>query len=561
MIMLDPSTVVAIVWKTSLLFVAIGLIAWLTARHSSAWRHFLWTCACELSLLMPVAIVSLPAYVQVTLPWEAAEPWTREAPELATTSARDAEGGSETRGARQNEVATAVPEARAAWPTALIFWLVGALVVVLRNAVAHVGLIRWVRKSRPDLSRAWAETLRRATSEAGFRRRLRVLESDETPSPCTFGFVRPVVLLPAAGADWPEPQRRFTLLHEFAHVRRLDYVTTQIASLACAVHWYNPLVWFAAVQARKLQEQACDDAVLNAGGTPSDYAQFLVGVAGGSRRLSLAFPVAVGMVQRSQLHDRVTAILDASRTRLPLSSLVLVVALAPLACLMLVLATLSVAAAPVAIQPGVPLTASFSAIELRNGGHVNLVHGQSQGVTLLQGDPQESSIIIGDDGRLVIDRCPARCPRGHDFEVEVVTPSLAAIAVAEGGTIQSRGEFPHQPEIGVAVSQGGTIDIRSMAVANVTASVNSGGRIFVKPEGALSAQIEQGGLITYWGAADVKSSVRYGGVVARGTAADADKPLAELGPELVQPIRPTPPVAPIPPTPPVSPDLAQPADR
>jgi beta-lactamase regulating signal transducer with metallopeptidase domain len=561
MTMLDPSTAAAIAWKTSLLLVAIGLVAWFTARHSAAWRHFLWTCALVLSLLMPIAIVSLPSYVQLTVPWEAAEPRAGEAPALVTDRARDADAALEVPGPRQDELATAVPEASAAWPTAMILWLVGALVVLLRNAVSHVGLIRWVRNARPDLSLAWAETLHRARSEAGFRRPLRVLASDDTPSPCTFGFVRPVVLLPAAGADWPESQRRFTLLHEIAHVRRLDYLTTQIASLACAVHWYNPLVWFAAVQARKLQEQACDDAVLNAGGTPSDYAQFLVGVAGGSRRLSLAFPVAVGMVQRSQLHDRVTAILDASRTRLPLSSLVLVVALAPLACLMLVLATLSVAAAPVAIQPGVPLTASFSAIELRNGGHVNLVHGQSQGVTLLQGDPQESSIIIGDDGRLVIDRCPARCPRGHDFEVEVVTPSLAAIAVAEGGTIQSRGEFPHQPEIGVAVSQGGTIDIRSMAVANVTASVNSGGRIFVKPEGALSAEIEQGGLITYWGAADVKSSVRYGGVVARGTAADADKPLAELGPGLVQPIRPTPPVAPIPPTPPVSPDPAQPADR
>ena len=158
-----------------------------------------------------------------------------------------------------------------------------------------------------------------------------MLESDHTTSPCTFGFVRPVVLLPAAGADWPEAQRRFTLLHELAHVRRLDYLTTQIASMACAVHWYNPLVWFAAGQARKLQEQACDDVVLNAGGTPSDYAQFLVGLAGGSRRLSPAFPAAVGMVQRSQLHGRVTAILDASRARLPLGGLALVTALAPLA--------------------------------------------------------------------------------------------------------------------------------------------------------------------------------------------------------------------------------------
>ena len=95
------------------------------------------------------------------------------------------------------------------------------------------------------------------------------------------------MLLPAAGASWPETQRRFTLLHELAHVRRLDdYLTTQIASMACALHWYNPLVWFAADQARKLQELACDDAVLNAGGTPSDYAQFLVGLAGVSRRLS-----------------------------------------------------------------------------------------------------------------------------------------------------------------------------------------------------------------------------------------------------------------------------------
>ncbi len=544
--MLDPSTAAAIAWKTSLLLVAIGLIAWLTARQSAAWRHFLWTCALALSLLMPIAVVSLPSYVQVTLPWEAAEPWARDTPALVTAGAHDADATSEGPSPRQNELATAAPEARAAWPTAMIVWLVGALVVVLRNAVAHVGLIRWVRKARPELSLAWAETLRRATNEAGFRRPLRVLESDYTPSPCTFGFMRPVVLLPAAGADWPEPQRRFTLLHELAHVGRLDYLTTQIASLACAVHWYNPLMWFAAVQARKLQEQACDDVVLNAGGTPSVYAQFLVGIACGSRRLSLAFPASVGMVQRSQLHGRVTAILDASRARLPLSSLALVVVLVPLACLMLLLATLSVAAAPVAMQPGVPLTASFSAVELRNGGQVNLIHGQSQGVTLLKGDPQQTSITIGDDGRLVIDRCPTHCPRGHDFEVEVVTPGLAAIAVAEGGTIQSRGEFPHQVEIGVAVSQGGTIDIRSMAVANVTASVESGGRIFVKPESALSAKVEQGGVITYWGDAVVESSVRHGGVVASGTAADADKSLAELGPELAPPIPPTPPVPPVP---------------
>jgi hypothetical protein len=226
---------------------------------------------------------------------------------------------------------------------------------------------------------------------------------------------------------------------------------------------------------------------------------------------------------------------------------------------MLLLATLSLAAAPVTTQPEVPLTTSFSAVELRNGGHVKLIYGQSQRVTLLAGDPRESAITIGDDGRLVIDRCPTRCEHRQDFEVEVVTPRVAAIAVAEGGTIESRSEFPRQPEIGVAVSQGGAIDIRSMAVGNVTASVFSGGRIFVRPEDALSATVEQGGVITYWGEAIVKSSVRRGGVVAKGKAADADKSLAELDPNLVRPIPPIPPIAPIPPTPSVP--SIQPADR
>lgn len=546
MIMFDPSTVAAIVLKTSLLVVAIGLIAFVMARRSAAWRHFLWTAALALSLLLPIAVVYLPAGAQLSLPWEAAEPWPGDEPVLVAADVRRADAESVVPGPRPDEPSTIPRETRAAWPTAMIVWLIGALGVLLCNAVAHVGLIRWLRKARPELSPAWTAALRRAAGTARFRRSVRVLESGDATSPCTFGLLRPVVLLPAAGAGWPEAQRRFTLLHEFAHVRRLDYLTTQIANLACAVHWYNPLVWFAAARARKLQELACDDAVLNAGGKPSDYAQFLVGLAGGSRRLWPAFPAAVGMVERSQLHGRVASILDASRARLPLGGLALVAALAPLAGLMLFLATLSVTATPLAVQPEVPLTASFSSVELRNGGRVTLVHGRSQGVTLLKGDPEQASITIRDDGRLLIDRCPTHCPRNRDFEVEVVTPALAAIAVAEGGTIQALGEFPPQPEIGVSVSQGGTIDIRSVPVADVTASVYSGGRIFTRPGTALSAGVEQGGNITYWGDAVVESSVRFGGVVVRGAATDEDKLLAELmGPVFAEPLAPIPPVPPV----------------
>jgi hypothetical protein len=160
---------------------------------------------------------------------------------------------------------------------------------------------------------------------------------------------------------------------------------------------------------------------------------------------------------------------------------------------------------------------------------------------LLKGDPEQAAITIRDNGRLVIDRCPNRCSHKEGFEVEVVTPALAAIAVAEGGTIQSHGGFPHQPAVGVSVSQGGRIDIRTLPVSEVTASVYSGGRIYVKPASSLSARIEQGGNVTYWGDAVVTSSIEFGGVVVEGDAADFGRTLAEMDPQPIPPIPPVPP--------------------
>ena len=171
--MLDPSVAAAIAWKTSLLLVAIGLIASLTTKQSAARRHFLWTCALALSLLMPVAVVSLPSSVQVTLPWEAAAAMGTRHARARRTAAREA-AASEVRAPAPDELAAAARPTRTASSAAMIVWLIGAAVVMLRNALAHVGLMRWVRQARTDLSPAWGATLRRVATDAALRRPLRV---------------------------------------------------------------------------------------------------------------------------------------------------------------------------------------------------------------------------------------------------------------------------------------------------------------------------------------------------------------------------------------------------
>jgi hypothetical protein len=182
----------------------------------------------------------------------------------------------------------------------------------------------------------------------------------------------------------------------------------------------------------------------------------------------------------------------------------------------------------------------FRSIELRHGGHVIVRHGAVQRVSMLEGDPRCAAVGVGSDERLVIESSGRACHGGRSMLIEVVTPQIAALYVSNGGTLQTRGGFGGQPSLEAAVEQGGTIDMRSIAADNVEASVNSGGRIFTNVRTALTADVTSGGLVAYWGSVrDVNRVIRHGGVVGRGKAEDADKPLSEMGPDL----------APIPPIP------------
>ena len=316
--MFAASTLLALTLKTSLLIAVSGIVCCALARKSAAYRHILWSFALFLSLLMPFAIHWLPSYVQIPVPWHAA---------LSAPAAIESVFA-----------ASMQTDVESLWSLILVLWPAGAAMLLLRQVLAHIGLRRWTRNSRALHSPRWRATLQRIASEPGIERTLRVLESSFITSPCTWGFLRPTLLLPSAGNSWPEAQRRHALLHELAHVRRLDYASDLVARIACAVHWYNPAVWFAAAQMRRLQERACDDAVLRGGGTPIDYAQFLLDVAAQSNQRG-PLRLAMNMARRSLLHGRVVAILDSSRARRQPSAAIVLAALISLVSVALLLAT------------------------------------------------------------------------------------------------------------------------------------------------------------------------------------------------------------------------------
>ena len=90
---------------------------------------------------------------------------------------------------------------------------------------------------------------------------LPVYRADGLPSPCLFGLVRPAVYVTAEAVHDPV-MLRHVLAHEHTHFRHADHVWNLLRSAALAVHWWNPLVWWAAILSRRDCELACDEGAL-----------------------------------------------------------------------------------------------------------------------------------------------------------------------------------------------------------------------------------------------------------------------------------------------------------
>jgi hypothetical protein len=177
-------------------------------------------------------------------------------------------------------------------------------------------------------------------------------------------------------------------------------------------------------------------------------------------------------------------------------------------------AALAASAPALAAEP-IPVP-HFNSVELSDGGNVSIVPGPAQRVILVSGSREFTRFRMRGDGQLQISMvCNGRCPRNYDLRIRIESPQVPDLAVSDGGTIVAQGGFAPQRHIAAAVSEGGTIDLRSLAVDSVSAAVNSGGDIFVRPRLALTAAVNAGGDVHYSGNPRVTMAVHNGGDVRR----------------------------------------------
>ncbi len=336
--------------KVAVLLVLAGLMTLILRKRTAATVHRVWVLAFFGCLATPLVTLIAPAWSLPILPESTPEDVAPRSGVIATAipapiplSPPAAAGGLE---AALPSPSTPAPSyeppgltKRATTPAPEIrppreepasganddWWSFAAIAVWLGGVLACLGIAirqrvllrRLLRRSEPIAEESWTRTAADVSRSLEFDRPLRLRRVSDLRSPMLAGILQPTILLPGDAAEWSLDRRRLVLLHEAAHAKRRDVFTQTIASLVCALHWFNPLAWYGLARMRQLRELACDDLVVARSRQPADYAEVLLDVAKSYRHRSLH--MAVGMARCSNVERRIRAVLDRARSRAALS--------------------------------------------------------------------------------------------------------------------------------------------------------------------------------------------------------------------------------------------------
>jgi beta-lactamase regulating signal transducer with metallopeptidase domain len=180
-------------------------------------------------------------------------------------------------------------------PTALLVivmaWAIGVFAMTLRLIGGWMLTRRLATRAAIAVSPSIDAAARAIARRLEIRRAVAILESGAVVVPTLVGWLKPVVLLPAAALAGLSPEQlEAVLAHELAHVRRHDYLVNLLQSMVETLLFYHPATWWVSAQIRAEREHCCDDLAVEVCGDRLVYASALAELTtlAGHRGLALA---------------------------------------------------------------------------------------------------------------------------------------------------------------------------------------------------------------------------------------------------------------------------------
>lgn len=197
-------------------------------------------------------------------------------------------------------------------------WLCGAAILFIVFAASNRRFSSRLRRTRKPLEVKGSA--------------LPVYISNETDTPCLFGLFSPEIYVTSEAAGdatilW------HTVEHETTHFRHGDNFWSVLRVICLALHWYNPLVWWAAFLSRNDVELACDEAtILRIGEAQrAEYGRTLIAMTC-QKRTAFLIAATIMTGSKSSIKERITRIAKKPKLLIPAVIAVLLVAFVVVGC-------------------------------------------------------------------------------------------------------------------------------------------------------------------------------------------------------------------------------------
>lgn len=166
--------------------------------------------------------------------------------------------------------------------TSNAYWviLIWFSIIVFRFIRLTVGLYELQRIKKINVFSAgeyWNNRIKELCRQLNINKHVQLLQSAITRMPVAIGFLKPVVLFPAAMlASLPANEVEAILLHELAHIRRKDFLVNLLQSIVEIIFFFNPAVLWVSALIKIERENCCDDIAITITDSKQNYIKALL---------------------------------------------------------------------------------------------------------------------------------------------------------------------------------------------------------------------------------------------------------------------------------------------
>jgi bla regulator protein blaR1 len=290
-------TLIHFLWQGCLIALALKFLLIIIPHQQSRTRYTLSAIAMITCLVVPILTyfaIYQPSYSQLTIHSEQTA-YMMDTANLAS-----------------NETITWYQDIFDALPYVSILWFSVVTFLATKLTIELYNVNQLPKKGTIPADALLQERFEQLVEKLNLRKTPRLLISLKTDIPMAIGWLKPIILIPAAMLSGLTPtQLDMLILHELAHIRRHDYLVNFFQTLIETLLFFHPAVLWISKQMRNEREYCSDDIAVKVGGSPIAYAHTLADTASLCRKhRSHAIPNMAMAASGGDLKQRVVRLID-----------------------------------------------------------------------------------------------------------------------------------------------------------------------------------------------------------------------------------------------------------